>query len=428
MQDEYGCLSDFKSEQYSEFVDNTSTIELRYWQIQAKKYFYNHKNKAIFEATTGVGKTFCAIDIIQDLMEKEPNMKTLIVVPKNIILETGWYKELVDVGIPIQNIGVYYGDIKEYAQITITNMQNINKIPLEIFDFLILDEIHNYGTKRMLEIIKTPMKYKLGLTATLKRMDNKHFDIMKIFNYNVYKYKPSEALSDGVLNPFIFINIGVSLDKKTRDKYDYLTSQLNTIFRTVGSYEKLMRTTSPLKFKMLSLINERKEIVNNYSEKFNIAREIISHHKNNKSIVFNQFNNQTSKLYWYLLDDHIDCRILHSGISKDKREKSLIDFKNDKFNVLLTSKILDEGYNLPKLDVAVIMAGDSTDKQTIQRMGRVLRKKKNQTSMLYQIFCIDTIEEKNAEKRARIFKSLSSDYREIIYMGPNSLFKENETY
>lgn len=423
--DEIPCLLERKKATKRKQKKDVLVCGIKIKKVGVGKYYgftlSGNNRRFLLKDFTVTHNTFCAIDILQELMEKEPNMKTLIVVPKNIILETGWYKELVDAGIPIQKIGVYYGDVKEYAQITITNMQSINKIPLEIFDMMILDEVHNYGTDRMLNIIKTPMKYKLGLSATLKRMDNKHFDIMKIFNYNIYSYKPSEALTDGVLNPFIFVNVGVQLDIESRDKYDFLTTQLNTIFKTGGSYEKIMRTTSPLKFKMLALINERKALVNNYPEKFNIAREIIAHHPDNKIIVFNQFNDQTSKLYWYLLDDHKECRILHSGISKDKREQALTDFKNDKFNVLLTSKVLDEGYNLPKLDVAIIMAGDSTDKQTVQRMGRVLRKKKGQNSILYQIYCVDTMEERNAETRAKMFKKLSSDYRDLIYMGPNSL-------
>ena len=380
-----------------------------------------NNKRFLLEDFTVVHNTFSAIDIIQDILFKEPDLKVLIVVPKNVILETGWYKELVDAGIPIQKIGVFYGDIKEYAQITVTNMQSLDKIPLEIFDMLIIDEVHTAGTKRMLEMIKHPMKYNMGLTATLKRMDNKHFDILKLFNYNVFKYTPREALMDGVLNPFVFFNIGVKMDILSQNTYDDLTQQLNSIFKASGSYEKIMRSTTPIKFKMLSILNERKALVNNYVEKFSIAREIIKHHLNNKIIVFNQFNAQTSKLYWHLLDDKRSCRVVHSGISKEKREKALIDFKNDKFNVLLTSKVLDEGYNLPKLDVAIIMAGDSTDKQTIQRMGRVLRKKKGQDSMLYQIYCINTMEERNAEGRAKIFKNLASDYKDIQYTGHGSL-------
>jgi len=613
-------------EDFSDYDTESKELSLRDWQRRAKNFFFENDGKAIFEVTTGAGKSMISVDIIADLLEKYPDMKFLIVVPKNVILETGWYKELVDYGIPIQKIGVYYGDVKEYAQITLTNMQSINRIPLEIFDMLVADECftgdtkvklmhknkamdnehgyitettirgiveqkskgpvisfntktknfelkkiinwykipnkkklikltfndntiisvtpeqefydgykyikaldikkndnviyfgkypniiinedikqlvisgilgdghiqkvrkkarikfsciheeytqlkkdilnvfednnlhkilncgyvkcikkeiiynedfvydievednhnfianellvhncHNYGTEKTLTFLKHPFKYKLGLSATLKRMDNKHYDIMKIFNYNIFKYAPKEALSDGILNPFDFENIGIMMDSKSMTLYDELTQQLNAVFQSGGNYNTIMRSTSPLKLKMLSLINERKALVNNYPGKFNVARDIIKKHRNNKIIVFNQFNDQTSKMYWYLLEDDIKCRIVHSGIKKDKREQALRDFKNDKFNVLLTSKVLDEGYNLPKLDVAIIMAGDSTNKQTVQRMGRVLRKKKHGNSKLYQIYCLKTLEARNAKTRAKIFKKLSSDYIEHEY-------------
>jgi superfamily II DNA or RNA helicase len=60
------------------------------------------------------------------------------------------------------------------------------------------------------------------------------------------------------------------------------------------------------------------------------------------------------------------------------------------------------------------MAGNSTAKQTIQRMGRVLRKKKH-NSHLYQIYCKETIEEKQSDERGKIFKELCSNYKEKIY-------------
>lgn len=392
------------------------TISLRDWQRKAKKFFFDNDCKALFEVSTGSGKTIIAIDIIHELLKKNNKLKVLIVVPKNVILESTWYKELVDFGVPIQNIGVYYGDVKEYAQITLTNVQNFHKVPLELFNMICLDEAHNCGTRRLLELLQHDFKYRLGLTATLKRMDKKHYEILKIFNYNRFTYKPKEALEDGVLNPFIFYNITVTLDRQSRFLYDELTQQLNAIFQAGGGFERIMRSTTPLKFKMLTLINERKKLVNNYRDKFLVAQQIIKQFRTHKIIVFNQFNDQTSKLYWYLLDDEIECRIVHSGVTKDNRDRALIDFKNDKFNVLLTSKVLDEGYNLPKLDIAIIMAGDTTDKQTIQRMGRVLRKKDNQDSLLFQIYCRETIEENSANERAKIFKSLASDYRDIEFV------------
>jgi superfamily II DNA or RNA helicase len=60
------------------------------------------------------------------------------------------------------------------------------------------------------------------------------------------------------------------------------------------------------------------------------------------------------------------------------------------------------------------MAGDSTPKQTIQRMGRVLRRKKTD-SILYQVYCKGTIEEEQAWDRAKLFKELASQYADFTY-------------
>jgi RNA polymerase primary sigma factor len=407
---------DFELEEFKDSAEyNSNQLDLREWQIKAKSFFFNNNSKAIFEVATGAGKTFIAIDIINEVLKTKPDTKVLIVVPKNVILETGWYKEMSDYGIPIQKIGVFFGEVKEYAQFTLTNMQSFDKVPLELFDFLILDEVHGYATERMLDLIRSrSFKYMLGLSATLKRLDNKHTKLLKIFDYNVFEYKPETALLDNVLNPFKFYNIGLTLDSDTFDKYTELSTALNSIFHQYGSFNNIMKTQLPIKHTMLSLMSERKKLVNNYYVKFEVASQIINQFKDNKIIVFNQFNDQTSRMYWYLLDYGIKCNVIHSGISKTEREKNLIGFKLDKFNVLLTSKVLDEGYNLPKLDIAIIMAGDSTEKQTVQRMGRVLRKK-DTYSKLVQVYCKKTFEERNSQTRAEMFKEMSVMYTDIDY-------------
>jgi len=65
--------------------------------------------------------------------------------------------------------------------------------------------------------------------------------------------------------------------------------------------------------------------------------------------------------------------------------------------------MFDEGYNLPALDVAIIFSGDSTKRQIIQRIGRVLRKKE-QKSSIYQVYVVDTFEELYAKKRYDLIK------------------------
>lgn len=388
-------------------------MELYDWQRKAIDYFFKKaRGRAIFQVPTGAGKSFCAIEIIKKALELNPDIKILIVVPKNVILETTWYKELYDNGINIQDIGVWYGEIKETAKITLTNVQSIEKLDLDKFQFIIFDEIHNM-TKRLLKFLKHfDFDYMLGLSATLKRNDHEHINILKEFHYNLYEYTTKEALTDNILNPFDFINIAIVMDTDTYEIYDKLSSEIKNIIRTGGGYEKIMSSdNTALRNKMLMKMNIRKQLYSNYERKIDIAKMLCEQHKEDKVIVFNSFNKQTNAIYWNLMECNLKPCIIHSSIDKDKRQQNIIDYRKDKYNIMLVSKVLDEGYNLPSIDVGIIMAGDrSSKKQIIQRLGRILRKK-NRKSVLYQVYCKGTVEEETALKNTEAFRKLCVDYK-----------------
>ena len=279
---------------------------------------------------------------------------------------------------------------------------------------MLVHNCHNYMTKRLIPYVKQKYKYKLGLSATIERSDNRHWDLMKIFDYNVFKYTAKEALTEGVLNAFNFTNIGVEIDPETYKTYEGITIELNALLKAGGGFNKIMRGSTGLKYKMLALMGKRKDLINNYIRKFEVVKLVIEKNKGKKTIVFNEYNSTTNKSKWFLLDLGIKSVIIHSGIPNDKREEGLRAFKEGKVNIILTSKVLDEGWNVPAVEVGIIAAGNSTSRQTVQRMGRILRKK-DKDSELYQIYCKDTVEEDYANKRAELFKELSSNYTDQYY-------------
>lgn len=404
-------LDTFVTEQNEKF------FTLHEWQKQAIDFFFKH-NKAVFEVTTGAGKSFCSIEIIKKVLNIMPSAFVLIVVPKNVILEKMWFPELQKAGYSLKDVGVYYGAAKEQSRFTITNMQNLNNLPnLDEYDLVILDEVHNYCTPRLFRILEEHnFKYLIGLSATVERMDKQHWRMLKYFDYNVFKYTPKEALDDGVLNPFNFYNIGVVMDDENFQEYESLTQQIRQVMTVGGSFNKIMSGKSgiEIKLKLLKLMNERKQLVLNYHLKFEVLKILCDENKNKKGLVFNEYNKQTTKCYWHLLELGIKARILHSDIDKKEREQILNDYANNKFNILLATRILDEGYNLPAISWGIIMAGNSTAKQTIQRLGRVLRKKEEKSN-LYQIYVIGTMEDEQANERAKIFRDLCSEYYEYRY-------------
>jgi len=414
----FGIKLELEEENMDDYVSNENLkyVTLHNWQKEAINFFWEHNGKAIYEVTTGAGKTYCTIQILKQLLKMHPNYYVLIVVPKNVILEKGWFPELYENGFSMVQVGTYYGFAKEIKKITITNMQNINKLDMKLFDFVIYDEIHNYCTKRLFKYLEYPHKYKLGLSATIERMDNKHWRMLKAFDYNKYVYSSKEALQDGILNKFIFKNVEIIMDEENYDKYLELTQDMGMVIKQGGSYHRIMKGLAgeELKLRLLKITNERKQLVLNYPLKMQALKIICKQHEAEKTLVFNEYNKVTTNAYFELLDVGIRAQVVHSGIPKIKIDKILNNYQKGKFNTLLTTKVLDEGYNLPAIEVGIIQAGNSTAKQTIQRLGRVLRKKET-PSILYQIYIANTMEEEQARERAKMFKDLSFEYYEYVY-------------
>ena len=377
------------------------TMKLHKWQNEALNEVFD-KKKIIIEVATGAGKTFFTVEFLKRINKK--NYKTLIVSPKLVILDN-WDKELKKY-FSFTDIGYYYSEIKEYAKITLTTTKSINNINLDVFDILIIDEIHNCFTPSWRNIYKKKWKYMIGLSATIKKDNHKHWKFLKYFGYNVYSYNIEKAINDEILSKFILRNYYVLLDPKTKDNYDYLTEKINNIIRIAGDYYSALNNPK-YKLSLLKYLNLRKKIIYHYKKKFDVLKKVIKQHLNNKIIIFNESNEVAMGIYLEMLDLDINARVANSNYTKAEINQILSDFEKGKFNVLITTRMFDEGYNLPSLDVAIIFSGESSDRQFIQRLGRVLRKK-NTDAYVYQIYVKDTMEEAYVKKRNELMKNTAS--------------------
>ena len=76
-------------------------------------------------------------------------------------------------------------------------------------------------------------------------------------------------------------------------------------------------------------------------------------------------------------------------------------FKSGEFSMLVTSKFLDEGVNVPAANIGIILSGSASKRQYVQRLGRILRKTEDETpALLYEIIAADT-KEKHVSQRRR---------------------------
>lgn len=386
--------------------------ELRTWQKDAFEHF-NKSKVMMAEVCTGAGKTFFAVSVMKEILKKNPDYRILIVVPKLVILN-GWLKELYPF-FDITDIAYFNGEMKEYSKITLTTTASLSNIVLDLFDVIIADEAHNFYSKRLLGILALEhWKYKLALSATLYSKNFNHLKLEKLFNFNKYKYGIKEALDDGVLNKFEWYNHEVELDDITKAEYTNLAVDIKQTLGSCGGFDGYIRLpqTDPRRAKLNKLFDLRNKLIFNYENKFNSLIEICKENINRKIIIFNQYNLIGTKILSTLRTLGIDARIVNSQIDEREKQKRIKDYNDDKFNVLITTKMFDEGYNLPSIDTAIIFSGDSTARQTTQRVGRVLRLK-DYNSKIYQIYCKDTFESKSADSRTEMFKPLAEKFGKV---------------
>jgi superfamily II DNA or RNA helicase len=90
--------------------------------------------------------------------------------------------------------------------------------------------------------------------------------------------------------------------------------------------------------------------------------------------------------------------ITHETGIKERRQW-LEAFNKGEVLALATSKVLNEGVNIPEASVAIVLSGSGSSREHIQRLGRILRKAPDKEAILYEVVTSETTEENISRRR-----------------------------
>ena len=90
--------------------------------------------------------------------------------------------------------------------------------------------------------------------------------------------------------------------------------------------------------------------------------------------------------------------ITHETPVKERRQW-LEAFNAGEVLALATSRVLNEGVNIPAASVAIVLSGSASSREHIQRLGRILRKLPEKEAILYEVVTAETTEEHISRKR-----------------------------
>jgi len=82
-----------------------------------------------------------------------------------------------------------------------------------------------------------------------------------------------------------------------------------------------------------------------------------------------------------------------------ERSAILADFSAGRITALATSKVLNEGVDIPEANVAVVMSGSGSVREHVQRLGRILRKRAGKRAVLYELVTGGTTESMTSMRR-----------------------------
>jgi DNA excision repair protein ERCC-3 len=339
----------------------------RAYQEKALSIMFSNERarSGIIVLPCGAGKTLVGIMTTATIKKN-----TIILCNSGVSVEQ-WYREFNDWTIikPRDNIARFTSknkdklwDMENKAGILITTYtmmsyqgkrseevgKMIDIIKNTEWGLMILDEVQVVPAemfRKILSIVKTHCK--LGLTATLVREDKKIEDLNFLIGPKHYEANWLDLQRDGYL---------------ARVKCTEIWCEMSSDY-----YEEYLKA-NPRKRMLLYVSNPNK---------FFICKSLIEHHKKDKIIIF---SDNIFCLEKYARE--LKVPFISGRVNDRERYEILQLFRNtNECNCILMSKVGDTSLDLPNASVIIqISSHFGSRRQEAQRLGRILRPKKDITS------------------------------------------------
>jgi superfamily II DNA or RNA helicase len=388
-----------EARQYHEFLFRSKLIvEARPYQKEALAEWQRHGRRGVVILPTGAGKTFLAQMAIEIT-----GRSTLVIVP-TIDLMNQWYDLLLSSFEA--EIGLIGGGYFEKGAIVITTYASAFRFMERMgdqFGLIIFDECHHLpGSvyRYAAELAIAP--FRLGLTATPERSDGADNMLEELIGPIVYR-RQAQDLAGEYLADYTVIRINVQLDQKERTAYEreraifrqFLEQQRIDLSSLMGwqSFVGASARSESGRRAMMAY-RESKRIALGTDSKLRVLAELLHRHRADRALIFTAEN----EMVYRISEQFLIPAITHETGIKERRHW-LEAFNKGEVLALATSKVLNEGVNIPAASVAIVLSGSGSSREHIQRLGRILRKQPDKEAILYEVIAAGTTEEGISRRR-----------------------------
>jgi len=359
------------------------------YQSEAIDAWHANGKRGVVSLPTGAGKTLIAILLIADTQRP-----TLVHVP-TIDLMHQWYTVLTEhFG---QAVGLYGGGYHELETLTVTTYQSaVIHAPYygNRFGFAIFDECHHLpGEQYQYAALSSIAPFRLGLTATPERVDGKETWLYALLGECCYEAGVHE-LSGKTLSEYRVVTIAVGMADTERVQYEEARRTYLTFLKQAGIHIGTSRGWGLFLWKASQTEAGRaafkgyltqKQLSFASTTKQEWVWKLIQRHRGARILIFTQ-DNETA----YQLGTRFFLPVLTHQTKLKERNAFLNGFRDGTYSMLVTSKVLNEGVDVPEANVAIIVSGSGSVREHVQRLGRILRKREGKQAVLYELISKQT--------------------------------------
>ncbi len=370
-------------------------------QVRREPRPYQHEALAAWRAAggrgvvvlpTGSGKT-----LVAELAIDDRRRSTLVVTP-TLDLVRQWHEGLTtSFGGPIGLIGGGEYDVRPVTVATYDSAYMHMDHLGDRFGLLVFDECHHLPSPSYALAARLSLApFRLGLTATPER------DLTALVGPIVYR-KDIVELSGDYLAEYETVRVHIELSTAEREEYTaersiylgFLREQGISLGRPSGWTDFLIRSSrTDQGRRAFAAYRRQREIAFTAPAKLAYVERLLRQHRHHRAIIFTQDNATV-----YLASRRFLIPAITHHTKVRERTEILTGLAEGRYGAIATSKVLNEGVDIPEANVAIVMSGSGSVREHVQRLGRILRKRDGKRAVLYELVTGGTTEASTSDRR-----------------------------
>ena len=368
-------------------------------QQRALEDWVQNGRRGIAALPTGAGKTILAVMAIAAL--KRP---ALVLVPTIDLLQQWtsileqWFQ---------RPVGMLGGGSHQVEDLTVSTYDSA-VLQMEFignrFGLLIADECHHLPGpvyRAAAEMAIAP--YRLGLSATPESCDARDRLLEDLLGPVVSRVEIDE-LEGKYLSKYRTLRLEIPLEpdeeaayRENRETYIRFIRRNGITFRHREDWGRFLMLCArkPEGKEVLSAFMTQRRIARGGRAKFRKVWELLKKHPGERTLIFTADNAAA-----YRLGREFCLPVITHHTGAKERKDFLDAFRQGRYPVLVTSKVLNEGIDVPDAAVGIVLSGSGSVREHVQRLGRILRPGAGKAhAVLYELISAGTSEEGVSSRR-----------------------------